>query len=60
MGWTGYVEVIHAYRIFVRKLRGNRPLKGLGSRSEHNIKMDLKEIKHEILDWILLAQDRGQ
>jgi hypothetical protein len=48
MRWTGYVEIIHAF--FAGKLRENRPLKGLGSSSEHNIKADLKEIKYDILD----------
>jgi hypothetical protein len=60
MGWTEYVEMIHAYRFFVENLRGNRPFKGLAGRSEHNTEVDLKEIKYEILDWILLSHDSGQ
>jgi hypothetical protein len=30
------------------------------SRRENNIRMDLREIGWEVVDWMHLAQDRGQ
>jgi hypothetical protein len=37
-----------------------RPLEILGCRWNDNIKMKLKEIECENVDWVKLAQDRGQ
>jgi hypothetical protein len=36
-----------------------KPLETSGSRREDNIKIDLREIWLEGVDWIQLAQDRG-
>jgi len=47
-------------KIFIRKLEGKRPLRRLGCRWEDNIKMNLREIGCEGLDWIHLTQNRGQ
>jgi hypothetical protein len=53
-------EKRNAYRILVGKPEGNRPLGRPRRRWECNIKMDLTEIGWGGMDWIDLAQDRGQ
>jgi hypothetical protein len=45
-----------AYRVVVGKPEGERPLGRHGSRWECNVKMDLKEIVLESVDWMNLAQ----
>jgi hypothetical protein len=50
----------NAYNTLVRKPEGKRLHGGLKHRLEDNIKRDLEEIGHESVDWILLAQVRGQ
>jgi hypothetical protein len=53
-------EKRNAYRILVGKPEGKRAL-GRRSRSwVENIKIDLREIGWEGMDWIHLAQDRDQ
>jgi hypothetical protein len=47
-----------AYRILVRRPEGRRPLGRSRSRWEDNIKMDLKEVGWEGVDWTDMAQDR--
>jgi hypothetical protein len=42
----------------VRKPEGRSPLRTARCRQEDNIRMDLREIGWEGVDWILLAQDR--
>jgi hypothetical protein len=49
-----------AYRILVRKPEGKRPLGRVRRRWVDNIKMDLREIGWEGVNWIDLAQDRDQ
>jgi hypothetical protein len=49
-----------AYRIFVGKPEGKRPLGRPRRRWENNIKVDLREIGWGGTDWIDLAQDRDQ
>jgi hypothetical protein len=44
----------------VGKPEGKRPLKRPRWRWADNIKMDLREIGWDGVDWIELAQDRGQ
>jgi hypothetical protein len=53
-------EKRNAYRILVRKPEGKRPLGRLKRRWVVNIKMDLREIRWDGMDWIDLAQDRDQ
>jgi hypothetical protein len=53
-------EKKNAYRILVGKPEGKRPLGRLRRRWEDNIRMDLGEIGWGGIDWIDLAQDRGQ
>jgi hypothetical protein len=52
------------YEIFTDKAsdlaEGKRPLGRSRRRWEDNVKMDLKEVGCEGMDWIELAQDRGR
>jgi hypothetical protein len=50
----------NAYRILVGKLEGRRSLGRRRRRWVDNIKMDLREIGWDDIDWIDLAQDRDQ
>jgi hypothetical protein len=49
-----------AYRILVGKPVGKRPLGGPRRRWVDNIRMDLREIGWDSVDWIDMAQDRDQ
>jgi hypothetical protein len=51
---------MNAYKLLVRKPEGKRPRRRPTSRCEDNIRMDLKEIKWENVNWIHVAQDRDQ
>jgi hypothetical protein len=48
------------YTIFIRKLEGKRPLVRPRRRWEDTIRLDRREIGWEVVDWIILAQDRDQ
>jgi hypothetical protein len=48
------------YRVFVGKREGKRPLGRPRRRWEDNIKMGLQEVGCGGMDWIELAQNRGQ
>jgi hypothetical protein len=50
----------NAYRILVGKPEGKRPLGRPRHRWVDNIKMDLREIGWDGMDWIDLAHDRDQ
>jgi hypothetical protein len=60
MRWARHVagmgETRNAYRLLVGKPEGKRPL-GIGV---DNIKMDLREIGWDGIDWMNLAQDREE
>jgi len=63
MGWAGHVaymeEVRNIYKILIAELEVKRPLPK--RRLEwQNIRMNLKEIRMEPVNWIHLAQDRDQ
>jgi hypothetical protein len=64
MIWVGHVARIgknrNAYRILVGKPEGKRPLGRPRHRWVDNIKMDLREIGWDGMDWIDLDQDRDQ
>jgi hypothetical protein len=64
MQWAGHVARIgakmNAYRILVGKPEGKRPLGRPRCRWVGNIKMDLREIGWDGVDWIDLAQDRDE
>jgi len=48
----------NAYKILVGKSLRKWPLERLGCGSKDDIRMDLKEIEWEGVNWIHLAQDR--
>jgi hypothetical protein len=52
-------EII-AYKILVGKPERKRPCGRFRRIWDDNIRMDLREIGWEVLDWIYLAQDRDQ
>jgi hypothetical protein len=51
-------EKRNAYRLFVGKPEGKKPLGRPGRRWVDNIRMDLGEVGWGDVDWIDLAQDR--
>jgi hypothetical protein len=53
-------EKRNVYRILVGKPEDKRPLGRPRRRWVDNIKMDLREIGWDGVDWIYLAQDRDQ
>jgi hypothetical protein len=63
MRWAGHVERIVEMRSTYTSLVGNperkRPLRRPRRRWINNIRMDLREIDLEGMDWIHLAQDRN-
>jgi hypothetical protein len=50
----------NAYRILVGKPEGKRPPRRPRRRWVDNMRMDLREIGWDCMDWIDLAQDRDQ
>jgi hypothetical protein len=50
----------NAYRIFMGKPEGKRPLGRPRRMWVNNIKIDLREIGWDGMDWIDLAQDRDR
>jgi hypothetical protein len=53
-------ENINAYRILVRKPEGKKALGSVKRRWVDNIKIGLRGIGLDGMDWIDLAQDRDQ
>ena len=53
-------ESRNAYRVFVGKPEGKRPLGRPRFRWEDNIKMDLKKVGCEARNWLDLARDWDQ
>jgi hypothetical protein len=53
-------EKRNAYRILVGKPEGRRPLGRPRRRCVDNIKIDLREIGWDGVDWVDQAQDRDQ
>jgi hypothetical protein len=64
MRWAGHVahmgEGKGIYRVLVGKPEGKRPLGRPRHRWEDNIKMDVREIGIDGVNWIQLAQDKVQ
>jgi hypothetical protein len=64
MRWAQHVahmeEGRNEYRVLVGKPKGKRPLGRLRHRWEDQIKMDLREIGWEGVEWIHLTQDRDR
>jgi hypothetical protein len=53
-------EKIKSYRVVVDKFEGEKPLGRLRDSWENNIKVDVKEIGWECVDWNDIAQNRVQ
>jgi hypothetical protein len=64
MRWAGHVarrgEKRNAYRMLVGKTEVKRPLGRPRHRWVDNIKIDLRDIGWDGMDWIDVAQDRDQ
>jgi hypothetical protein len=64
MRWAGHVarmvEERTVYRVLVEKRKGKKPLGRPRRRREDGIRMDLREIGLEGVDWIRLAQVRDR
>jgi transcription termination factor 2 len=62
--WAGHVarkgERTRAYRALVVKIEGRRPLGRPRRRWKDNVKINLREVEWEGVDWIDLAQDRDR
>jgi hypothetical protein len=60
-GHVAYMrETTNAYSILVGRPEGKRQLGRPRRRCNDNIRLELKEIRWEIVDWIHLALDRDQ
>jgi hypothetical protein len=53
-------EMRNAYKAFVRKPEGTKSFGRSRRRWADNMRMDIREIRWETVEWILLAQDRDQ
>jgi hypothetical protein len=51
--------MINACKVKVGKREGKKPPRRTRCRWEDNIRMDLREIRWEVVDWMHVAQDRG-
>jgi hypothetical protein len=58
--WSTNGEKMSVYRMLVGKPEGKRPLGRLRRRWVDNMKINLREIRWDGMDWIDLAQDRDQ
>jgi hypothetical protein len=62
MGWAGHVALMgeerKLYKGWVGRPKGKRPLRRQRHRWEGEIKMDLRGIGWEGVEWIHLAQER--
>jgi hypothetical protein len=62
--WAWHVarkrEKMNTYRIFMGKKRGKRPLGRPRATWMDNIRMNLRGIGWDVMDWIDLAQERDQ
>jgi hypothetical protein len=62
MRWAGHVACMGegrgVYRVLVGRPKGKKPLVSPRHRWEDNIKMDLREIVIDGVNWIHMAQDR--
>ncbi|KAJ4431551.1 hypothetical protein ANN_20150 [Periplaneta americana] len=62
--WVGHEarmgESRNAYRVLVGRPEGKKSLGRPRRRWEDNIKMDLREVEYDDIDWINIAQDRDR
>jgi hypothetical protein len=52
-------EMKNAYKILIGKHEGKRPIMRLSRRYEDDIKMDIKDLGREGVNWFHLAQNRA-
>jgi hypothetical protein len=52
--------MINAHKFMVGKPESKKSLGRTRCRCENNMKLDLREIRQEVVEWIHLAQDRDQ
>jgi hypothetical protein len=64
MKWAGHVACMggmrNVYNILIGKPEGRKPFGKPRRRREDNIRLDLREIWREGVDWMHLTQDRDQ
>jgi hypothetical protein len=64
MRWVGHLahmgEERKLYKVLVGKPEGKRPLGRPRYRWEDMVRMDLREIGWEDVEWVQLTQDKGQ
>jgi hypothetical protein len=64
MRWAGHVahmgDEMNVYRVLMGNLEGKRPLGRQRRRWKDGIRMDIREIGWESVDWIQLAHDRDR
>jgi hypothetical protein len=64
MRWAGHVvcmgEGRGIYRVLVKRPKGKRPLGRPRHRWEDNIKMDLRELGIDGVNWVWIVEDRVQ
>jgi hypothetical protein len=64
MRWAGHVahlgEMRNVYKILARKPEGRNQLKRLRRRWKVNIRIEIREVGWEGVDWIHLTQERDQ
>jgi hypothetical protein len=60
MRWAGHAARTWEKRILVGNPEGKKPLERPRRRWVDNIKINLREIGWDCMDWIELAQDRDQ
>jgi hypothetical protein len=62
--WAGHVarvgEMRNVYKMLLRNPERKRPLGRSRRRCEDNIRIDLREIRWEDVNWMHLDQDRDQ
>jgi len=61
--WSGHVArmgTVCSYKILVGKPEGKRPRGRCRRRCKDNIKINVREIRYELIDWIHLTQDSDQ
>jgi hypothetical protein len=64
MRWAGHVapmgKTTNLYGLLVGKPEGKRPLGRRRHRWADNIKMDLREIGWDVMEWIDMVQDKDK
>jgi hypothetical protein len=53
-------DVRNVYNILVEEYEGKRPFRRPRCRLEDNIRMDLREIGWQYVDWMYMVQDRNK